>query len=37
MKPPDFKVLSEGSTGADGGLWLESRLGKILADEGLQH
>ena len=26
MKPPDFKALSEGSTGADGMLWLESRL-----------
>ncbi len=36
MKPPDFKALSEGSTAADGVLWLESRLGGILADEGLQ-
>jgi len=26
MKPPDFKALSDGSTGADGVIWRESRL-----------
>ena len=35
MKPPDFKALAEGSTGADGIVWRESRLGGIWADEGL--
>jgi len=36
MKPPDFKALAEVGTAADGMFWRESRLGGILADEGLQ-